>query len=173
MPTTSDTSNAYIAPRAARGRPARALATLVALLALSACGGDDPEEERKANQAGAESTVREYLTALVDKDGSAACSKFTPDYQRAVVRQNRDFARDNKVNDCPALIDKITRVSPSVSFEGKPLDRDAIGGLELKTSVRANGEAFNATVTGAAGVQRYELETRDGRWLIANIERVG
>ena len=149
------------------------LALLATALTLMACGGDDPQEERKANEAGAESTVREYLTALVEKNGSEACSKFTPDYQRSVVRQNRDFARENRVDNCPALIDKVTRVSPSVTFEGKPLDRKAIDDIQFKTSVRANGEAFNATVTGASGVQRYELETHDGRWLIANIERVG
>ncbi len=154
-------------------RRAPSLTLLVTVLALAACGGgEDPEEQRRANRDGAESTVRGYLTALVDKDGAQACARYTPEYRRSVLDQNRAFARQNGVDDCAGLIDEITRASRSISFEGKPLRRDTIGDLEFKTSVRQAGEELNATVTGAQGIQRYELETRDGKWLISGIERI-
>ena len=152
----------------------RLTALLIGLaVALAGCGGDDAAEERRANQDAAEKTVRAYLIALIDKRGAEACAKFTPEYQRSVLRQNREFAREEGVDDCAGLLDAITRASPSVAFEGRPLTRDTVGDIPLKTSVRQSGEAHNATVTGAQGMQRYELETRDGRWLISAIERVG
>ena len=150
-----------------------AAAVLALALGLAGCGGDDPAEERKATRSGAESTVRGYLTALVDKDGAEACATFTPEYRRAVLRQNREFAREEGVDDCAGLIDAITRATPSVTFEGERLARDSVGKLRFRTSVLRSGAEHQATVTGRRGVQRYLLETRDGRWLISDIERIG
>ena len=143
-----------------------------AALAVAACGGGG-EDEKAAAADDAEATVRSYLEALLAKRGADACAKFTPEYQRSVVRQNRDFARERGLDDCAGLLDAVTRANPSVTFEGRPLERGTIGRLDFQTSVRASGEGHNATVTGALGIQRYELETRDGRWLIAAIERTG
>ena len=147
-----------------------AVIALLCALGLSACGGDDAGEQR---QGDAESTVRSYLAALVAKDGRAACSKFTPEYQRSVVSQNADFARERNIRECAPLIDAVTETTPSITFERKPLTRDNGDEIKFKTTVRKSGEEHNATVTGQAGTQRYELETRDGRWLISGIERVG
>jgi hypothetical protein len=151
----------------------RALCLLVcATAALGGCGGDDSDPREDA-AGGAEKTVREYLTALIDKDGAAACSKFTPEYQRSVLEQNDAFAREARARTCGQLIDAITRSSRSVTFEDQPLTKDNVGKVDLETRARQSGEEWNATVTGKRGVQRYELETRDGRWLITKIERAG
>ena len=144
------------------------LVLVLSTLLLTACGGD---EDPKAAAAGdAEATVRDYLGALVAKRGGDACAQFTPEYQRSVVRQNRQFARERGIDDCAALLDAVTRANPAVTFEGRPLERDTLGKLKFKTTVRQSGEGQNATVTGELGMQRYELETRDGRWLIASID---
>ena len=148
---------------------------LAAALPLAACGGDDDKKSGKSqlanegDRSGAEAAVRDYLRALVDKDGSAACAKLTPEYQKSVLEQNAAFVRKRGVDSCPAFIDSVTRVSKSVTFEGKPLNAQSVGKLKLVASVRAGGEEQNATVTGPAGVQRYELHTTDGKWLIAEI----
>ena len=151
----------------------RALCLLFcATAALGGCGGDDPEP--RADAAGdAEKTVREYLTALLDKDGAAACSKFTPQYQRSVLEQNESFAKEARARNCAQLIEAITRSSPSVRFEDQPLTKENVGKVALETRARQSGDEWNATVTGRRGVQRYELETRDGKWLITKIERAG
>jgi hypothetical protein len=155
-------------------RPIARLTILALTLALAACGGggDDRAEQEKENRSGAEATVRAYLTALVTKNGGEACSKFTPEYQRSVLRQNRAFARGKGVDDCAGLIDALTRAAPSVSFEGVKLTRDSVGDLRFETSVRQSGEEYNATVTGRQGIQRYELETSEGDWKINKIERI-
>ena len=150
-----------------------AVPTLLLAVLAGACGGDGAADDPKANQAAAEATVRSYLSALLGKRGGEACSKFTPEYQRSVVRLNREFARSRGLTDCARLIDAVTRANPSVTFEGRPLTRKTIGKLRLRTIVRQSGEGHNATVTGERGMQRYELVTRDGRWLIAEIERTG
>ena len=140
--------------------------------ALAGCGGDDGDSKEDATRD-AESAVREYLTALVDKNGAGACSRFTPEYQQSVLEQNEAFAKQARARNCQQLIDAITRSSPSVSFEDKILNKDNVGKVELETKVRQSGDEWNATVTGKAGIQRYELETRDGKWLITKIERTG
>ena len=154
-------------------RPIARLTIFVLALALAACGGgDDRAEQEKENRSGAEATVRAYLTALVTKNGEEACSKFTPEYQRSVVQQNQAFARSKGVDDCAGLINALTRAAPSVTFEGSKLTPDSVSKLRFETSVRQNGEEYNATVTGRQGIQRYELETRDGDWRISKIERI-
>ena len=149
----------------------RSICLLLSVAALlSACGGDDGDSKEDAARD-AETTVREYLTALVDKNGAGACSKFTPEYQASVLEQNEAFAKQARARNCQQLIDAITRSSPSVSFEDEILTKENVGKVALETSVRESGDEQNATVTGKRGVQRYELETRDGNWLITKIER--
>ena len=151
----------------------RALCLLIcATAALGGCGGDDGDPRGDASKD-AEKTVREYLSALLDKDGAAACGKFTPEYQRSVLEQNKSFAEENRARSCPELIEAITRSSPRVTFEDEPLTKGNVGKVELQATARQSGEEWNATVTGRRGVQRYELETRDGRWLITKIARTG
>ncbi|MEA2444794.1 MAG: hypothetical protein QOJ12_2086 [Thermoleophilales bacterium] len=149
-----------------RGR-SRILVVVAAAL-VAGCGGGGAKSPTGAGEA--EAAVRAYLTALVEKDGARACAKLTPQYQRSVVQQNPAIANQTKTTTCPKLLDAITRSARFVSFEGQVLDDvSKVGKLGLKVTVRGTG----ATVTGARGVQRYELETRGGRWLIAKIERMG
>jgi hypothetical protein len=155
------------------------LLLLVVLVAapLASCGGDDGDRPGKTqlsnegDRKGAEKAVRDYLRALVDKDGDAACNKLTPEYQKAVVKQNAAFARQTKVSTCAELIDTLTQNAPSVLFEGQKLTKQNVDTIKLVTTVRSGGEEQNATVTGAQGLQRYELVTSDDKWLITEISR--
>ena len=147
------------------------IVTVAAAALVAGCGGGG---DKSPGPDEAEATVRQYLTALVEKDGQGACDKLTPQYQKSVVQQNQAFASQRNAETCPKLIDAITRSAPSVAFEGQVLDnRSKVGKVGLKVTVRASGDQKNATVTGVRGIQRYELETRGGRWLIARIERTG
>jgi limonene-1,2-epoxide hydrolase len=144
----------------------RAICLLLALAAVATgCGGGDS----KPDAAGAQTLVREYLTALVSKDGKAACSKLTPEYQRSVFAQNQAFAKSSGATDCVSLIDKLTHSAPSVSFEGATLTPDTVKKLAFEVKV----DGSKATVTGKKKIQQYELVTRDGHWVIAKIARLG
>ena len=140
---------------------------------LAACGGGDggADAEKSRRAGGAEDTVRGYLKALVAGRGGDACAKFTAEYQRALMRQNREFARSKRARDCAGLMEALTRATPSVTFEGRPLKPDTVGKLKLKASVVRSGAEYKGVVTGVRGMQRYEVETRGGRWLITGIER--
>jgi limonene-1,2-epoxide hydrolase len=153
----------------------RALA-MIAISALAAgCGGgsDVGSPKREGDRKGAENAVRDYLRALVDKDGDRACSKFTRSYQRTVVEKNAEFARKQGVDTCGALIDSVTKTAGPATFEGRPLNSSTVEKIKLVTTVRVGGEEQNATVTGAQGLQRYELVTDGGRWLIDDVTDAG
>jgi hypothetical protein len=160
-------------------RGARHALCLIGLTAaLAGCGGNDDEGGGNAagnggDAKGAEAAVRDYLRALVAKDGAKACAQLTPDYQRSVVKQNEEFARKKGADTCPELIDAITAASGSVTFEGQPLNARTVDGLKLNATVRQGGQEQNATVTGSQGLQRYELVTSEDRWLITEITRAG
>ena len=145
--------------------------------ALAGCGADDEPAGtapgKSGDSEGAEAAVRDYLRALVAKDGAKACAQLTPAYQKSVVRQNEEFAKKEGAETCPELIDAITAASRSVTFEGQPLTAGTVDDLKLVATVREGGQEQNATVMGAQGLQRYELVTSDGRWLIAEITRAG
>jgi len=156
----------------------RRLTCLLLVAALAGCGGgdddsDQPQGGQGGDRAGAEAAVRDYLRALVAKDGAAACAHLTPDYQRSVVEQNEEFARKQGAGNCTELLNAVTRQSRSVTFEGQPLNAGTVDKLKLVATVREGGEAANATVTGAQGLQRYELITSDDKWLITEITNAG
>ena len=160
----------------------RALALLAISALVAGCGGGDGgggglsdagAPRREGDRKGAENAVRDYLRALVDKDGDRACSKFTPAYQRSVVEKNAEFARKHGARSCGPLIDAITKSAGPATFEGQPLNASTVGKIKLEATVRVGGEEQNATVTGAQGLQRYELVTSDGKWLIADVTDAG
>jgi hypothetical protein len=154
------------------GRSISILALLCALAAVAVgCGGGDKKKDTGPEQA--QQTVRAYLSALVDKNGAGACAKLTPEYQASVLKQNAAFAKQSRSRTCPELIDNITRSAPSVSFEGDILNKQNVGKVGLDVTVRKSGKQQSATVSGKRRVQRYQLETRDGKWLISKIERIG
>jgi hypothetical protein len=154
-------------------------ATVAAALGASGCGGDDKPKQggtQRSNAGdvkGAEGTVRDYLRALVDGDGAAACAKLTPDYRKSVFEQNKDFARQAGATDCASLIDAVTKKTPRTTFEGQPLNKKTVGKIPLKTDVRHSGDEQNATVTGTQGLQRYELFTTKGKWAISDVQQAG
>ena len=163
----------------------RLAAALLACLSILAtgCGGDKKkpgttggngsQRSTAGDSKGAESTVRGYLRALVDKDGGDACDKLTPDYQKQVVDQNRDFARQNGVSDCAGLIGAVVKRTPSTTFEGQPLNKETVEKIRLRTTVRQNGKEQNATVAGRQGLQSFELFTTNGKWAISQIDQAG
>ena len=153
---------------------------VAAAVGLAACGGGDDgmdsgvgSPQREGDRKGAEKAVRDYLRALIAKNGEQACSHFTPEYQRLVVEKNQEFARKYGSGNCAELISAITAEAGPPTFEGQKLNATTIDKLKLIATVRVGGEEQNATVTGAQGLQRYELHTSDGKWLIAAVESGG
>jgi hypothetical protein len=149
-------------------------------LGLAACGGggDDKDSDigspkREGDRKGAETAVRDYLRALIAGNGKEACSHFTPEYQRRVVEKNQDFARKHGADNCGELVSAITAEAGPPTFEGQKLNGSTIDKLKLVATVRVGGEEQNATVTGAQGLQRYELHTSGGKWLIAEVVDAG
>ena len=165
-------------------RQARRVLCLLLLLSTASvvhgCGGDDEKDKKVKGQrstagdsGGAEDAVRGYLAALIDHDGAEACDRLAPEYQKSVLAQNREFARQSGAKDCASLIDAVTKRSPRVTFEGQPLNDKTVDKIKLVVTVRLNGEEQNATVTGAQGLQRYELRTQDDKWWIFEITQAG
>ena len=152
---------------------------VVAAVAFAGCGGEDDGGSGngavapKRDSKGAENAVREYLRALVEKDGAKACGQFTLAYQRSILEQNSEFATKNKITTCPALIDAITKTAGPATFEGQPLNAATVDKIKLESTVRVGGKEQNATVTGTQGLQRYELITSDGEWMIAEVTNAG
>jgi hypothetical protein len=153
---------------------------VAAAVGLAACGGGDDDKnsgvgspQQEGDRKGAETAVRDYLRALAAKNGERACSHFTPEYQRTVVDKNKEFARQHGADNCGELISAITAEAGPPTFEGQKLNASTIDKLKLVATVRVGGEEQNATVTGAQGLQRYELHTSDGKWLIAEVESAG
>src|SRR3954447_197735 len=157
-----------------------AFALTAAAVALPGCGGssDDSTSDvgaplREGDRQGAQNAVRDYLRALVQKNGEKACSKFTPEYQDLVVERNKEFARQHGADNCGELIGAITATAGPPTFEGQKLNASSVEKIKLIARVRAGGEEQNATVTGTQGLQRYELHTSDGKWLIAEVTSGG
>jgi hypothetical protein len=90
-----------------------------------------------------------------------------------VIAQNRVFAKKQGASTCPELIDAITRAAGPATFEGQTLNARTVDKLKLVVTVRVGGEEQNATVTGSQGLQRYELITEGGNWMIAEITQAG
>jgi hypothetical protein len=67
----------------------------------------------------------------------------------------------------------VVRRTPSTTFEGRPLNKDTVDKIPLKTTVRQNGKEQNATVTGEQGLQSFELFTTNGKWAISQIGQAG
>jgi hypothetical protein len=150
---------------------------LIAAPVGAGCGSGDDEKDngrqlsKEGDAKGAQAAVRDYLRALVERDGQQACARLSPDYRRSVLESNREYARRVGAKDCPTLVNAVTRQGPRPRFEGKPLTAAGVGKLKLKASVRVGGKEQNATVTGPHGLERYELQTLDGEWFITAVEQ--
>jgi hypothetical protein len=146
---------------------------LVAALLVAGCGGDDDGGGRGTGLEGAENTVKDYLRALVDGDGGAACDLLTDGYRTEIVERNKTLADRLGASDCEELVSKLVKRSRRVTFEREPLTKDSIEGIDLKTELRAGDPSDAgddaATVTGPKRAQAYELEVTGGEWRISRI----
>src|SRR5215212_11745524 len=122
--------------------PLVACLLIAAAAPLVGCGGGDDDKtagkaqlSQAGDRQGAEDAVRDYLRALVKKDGDAACAKLTPAYQRSVLQKNADFAKKQHAKSCGELIDAVTRESRTVTFEGQPLNSRTVGKIKLVVSL--------------------------------------
>jgi hypothetical protein len=151
-----------------------------ATLAFAGCGGgagDGKAGTPGSGVQGAERTVRSYLLALVEGDGTTACSLLSDPYQREIVERNARIARQLGATDCEEFIRKLTGKARAegagVTFEGERLTGGGdVEGLDLKTRINTNLEERTedtAVVSGAKGLQTYDLEASDGRWKIRTI----
>jgi hypothetical protein len=122
---------------AALMRHARTLSVAVlsiAALAVGGCGGDDSGGGGGGGGGGSddEAQIRDivsnYATAIADRDGDKACSYLTD----AARQQLESLAKTLDVDDCPAVMEKVTE---DVSSD----DRDKLADITI-TSVKVNGD---------------------------------
>ena len=155
----------------------KGLVLVAALAALigAGCGGDDDGGgggegiQPATGIKGAEQTVRDYLTTLVEEDAAAACAYFTPQYRREVVEKNPEA----DATDCEGLLNEIFDAAETVTFEGEEITEESVEDLQFNTDLRTDledPENESATVTGKRGLQIYSLEVIDGTWKITGIE---
>src|SRR3954469_7841526 len=113
----------------------------IAALALGGCGGDDSGGGGGGGGGDDESQIRDvvssYASAIADRDGDTACGYLTAAARQQLVA----LAKTLKVDDCPAVMRKITE---DVSKD----DRDKLADLTI-TSVKVNGDRAVVQVEAA------------------------
>ena len=143
-------------------------------LTLAACGGGDggSDTQPASGVEGAEQTVRDYLTAVSDGEGDAACGYFSDEWREGIVALNQQAADQLGATDCASFIEALTDQS-SITIGGKELTPDLAQQIDLQTEAQAdltdpeNPDEESATVHALD--QTYELEVIDGTWQITKL----
>jgi hypothetical protein len=129
------------------------LSAVVALALLFAGCGDEGE----GGDTGAiKSTLRGYISAVLDDDGVTACSYFTPAMKARTLKSSQAFAPD--VTTCDEALTKAFR-GMSAGQKTNALEFGA-----FTTKVSGNNAAVRITKTG----QVTNLVKSGGRWLISS-----
>lgn len=127
--------------------PALVLASLVLLAA--GCGDSDPSEP-----------VRDYLQAIVDQDGEAACEQLT-DELRSDIEQSPAAVRTGR--SCADVMALAAGLNPALTTSDVE---------EVDIEVEEDGDEAVATLNNPL-VQReetIELVKEDGEWRISTLE---
>lgn len=124
---------------------------VVAVTALvgAGCGGESEEERAEAARTEVETAVKDYASALRDKEFDAACEALTED-SRAQVEQ----AGAQAGGDCPAILEQVSQMGSL----GDIPDPDEV---EFD-SVEINGDS--ATVQIKGGDAPAQLRKEDDEW---------
>ena len=129
--------------------PARiATSALVVLLLAAGCGGSQPDE-----------VVRDYLAAIVERDGKRACDQLSEDL-RADIKAAPAARRTGR--DCADVMALAAGLNPS-------LTKQDVEDLEIR--VRQNGDRARATLENPFSRRRETLRlVKDGGdWKISSL----
>lgn len=115
---------------------------ILAAAGIAACGGDDPGEPDEA--------VREFVTAIAEADGEAACAQIS---ERALAEDVPEG------EDCAEF---VVASAGEVSEE----DREEVANASFEV-VEETEETASVTATRESGAEEtFELINEDGTWKI-------
>jgi hypothetical protein len=130
---------------------ARAPTVLLAALALliAGCGGSDPDE-----------AVREYLDAIVDQDGEAACEQLTDELRTDIEDAPAVRATGRS---CADVMELAAGLNPD-------LGADDVEDLDIE--VEEDGDQASATFENplVGREETIDLVEVDGEWRISTLE---
>jgi hypothetical protein len=127
-------------------RIATACVGVIALLGVAACGGGDDEGD-------AEDTVRNFATALADKDGKKACDQLSED------AKNQFEEAGQKCEDLLQL------AFASISEE----ERNELKDIDPDVSVDGDNATAKVPNIGEGGDSEIKLKKEDGDWKITDL----
>jgi hypothetical protein len=126
----------------------RLAVTLASALALAACGGDDEDDSKEAQD-----TVREFIRATNDRDAEAFCGEVVSD---AFLEQLTGAKGDRAEKLCEDQI----KVVKSPRLELVRITKAEIDGEDAEVSARIKAQ-------GQTRDQVFRLKEEDGGWRIA------
>ena len=127
-------------------RIATACVGAIALLGVAACGGGDDEGD-------AEDTVREFTTALADKDGKKACDQLAEDAKNQFEQSGQKCE------------DLLQLAFASISEE----ERNQLRDIEPDVSVDGDNATAKVPNIGEEGDSEIKLKKEDGDWKISDL----
>ncbi len=130
-------------------------------VALSACGGGDPDVGADPGEDGVRDVVRVFSAALADGDGPRACSLMS-------VRAQQRLVARAKASDC---LTAVTTVSTTLSPEAASALRSASPDTVTTRDSRAEVDLAQAGIPPAAVEAAFpgpvwHLGVEDARWHI-------
>jgi uncharacterized protein YgiB involved in biofilm formation len=124
------------------------LAGAAASVCLTACGTSDSDKIKNS--------VKDYIQAVLDDNGSAACALLTSDAAKAFVAKVRTVT---KTSDCGTA---FTKEASTLSDDEKAVYRSAVLGDET-----INGDTAKVTIKFTGASEPISLTKVNGDWKIA------
>jgi hypothetical protein len=128
-------------------RIATACVGVIALLGVAACGGGDGDE------GDAEDTVKNFATALADKDGKKACDQLSQDAKNQFEQAGQNCE------------DLLQLAFASISEE----ERNELKDIEPDVSVDGDNATAKVPNIGEEGDSEIKLKKEDGDWKITDL----